>query len=348
MVTLTYASITARKSIRYGIYFIIFLIVGKFLLNSSIAIFKRIFPPAPEPANVAFGKLPKIPFPEKVKPNLQFVLETADGEIPQFADKTNVYFMPRKSANLLSLDYTKNFAKKLGFTQEAQQISSSVYKFNHRTSSAILTTHIITNTFSISFDLNADSSPITTRPSAPETASMVVKTFLSTANLLNDDLSGEVKHKFLKVQSGGFIPAVSLSDANLVRIDLFRKNYNEMPIVTNIPDESNVWFIVSGIREKGRDIIAGEYHYFPVDETKFATYPIKTGDTAWQELINNNYHPASIGTNTEGGIVKIRKIYPAYYDSGVYTEFFQPVYVFEGDKDFVGYLPAVTSDYYNQ
>ena len=104
--------------------------------------------------------------------------------------------------------------------------------------------------------------------------------------------------------------------------------------------------MVSGIREKGRDIIAGEYHYFPVDETKLATYPIKTGDEAWQEFISGSYYPASFGTTNDGDSIKIRKIYLAYYDPGVYMEFFQPVYVFEGDQNLVGYVPAVTLEHY--
>lgn len=348
MVTLTYASITARKSIRYGIYFIIFLIVGRILLNGMIAVYKKVFPPAPIPPTVAFGKLPKLPLPEKNKLNLSFTLETANGEIPSFPLKENVYFMPNKSANLLSLEYTKDTAKKLGFVTDPQQISDSVYKFNHKASPAILETNIITGTFSISFDLNIDSSPITTRPNSPEIATATAKSFLGGAGLLADDLTGEVKHQFLKTQAGGFIPAISLSDANIVRIDLFRKNYNEHPTVTSSFTEANVWFMVSGVREKGRDIIAGEYHYFPVDETKLATYPIKTGNQAWQELLGNNYYLASSGTVNDGENIKIRKIYLAFYDSGIYTEFFQPVFVFEGDKNFVAYTPAVTLEYYGE
>lgn len=350
MVTLTYASITARKSIRYAIYFIIFLIIGRILLNGAIAVYKKVFPPAPIPPTVAFGKLPKLPFPEKTKPNLTFTLETSNGEIPTFPLKTNVYFMPKKSANLLSLDYTKDTAKKLGFTSEPQQISDSIYKFSHKTSNAILETDIITGAFSISFDLNSDPSPISVKPNPPEISSSTVKSFLSSGNLLADDLTGEIKHKFLKTQAGGFIPAVSLSDANIIRIDLFRKNYNELPVVTTSFNESNIWFMVSGIREKGRDIIAGEYHYFLVDETKSATYPIKTGDVAWQEFQSGNYYPSSLGNTTEGGSIKIRKFYLAYFDSGIYTEFLQPVYVFEGDEsnNFVGYVSAITSDYYGE
>ncbi|HLD91958.1 MAG TPA: hypothetical protein VI795_01030 [Patescibacteria group bacterium] len=348
MVTLTYASITARKAIRYGIYFIIFLIIGRIMLNGAISLYKKVFPPAPEPPTVAFGKLPKLPFPEKTKLNLNFTLETVEGNIPSFDAKANVYFMPRKSANLLSLDYTKEIAKKLGYTSDPQQVSDSVYKFNHKTSSAQLEADIITGAFSISFDLNADPTPILVKPNPPEVSAGTVRSFLSNANLLAADLNGDVTHQYLKTQAGSFIPAVALSDSNIVRIDLFRKKYNELPIVSNTPDKSNVWFMVSGIKEKGKDIIAGEYHYFPVDETQKATYPIKTGDQAWQEFTGGNYYPASYGLTAEGDNIKIRKIYLAYYDPGVYTEFFQPVYVFEGDKDFKAYVPAVTSDYYGE
>ncbi|KKP38339.1 hypothetical protein A2130_02280 [Candidatus Woesebacteria bacterium GWC2_33_12] len=348
MVTLTYASITARKSIRYFIYFIIFLIVGRVVLNGTIALYKKIFPPAPEPATVAFGKLPKLPFPEKTKKDLKFTLETANGEIPLFPLKVSVYFMPKKSANLLSLDFTKDMTKKLGFSLEPQQISDSIYKFNHKSSLAILETDIITNAFSISYDLNADPLPISVKSLQPEISASTVKSFLNSGGLLAEDLTGEVKHQFLKTQGGNFIPAVSLSDASITRVDIFRKKYNELPIVTNESGKANVWFMVSGIREKGRDIIAGEYHYFPIDETKLATYPIKTGSEAWQEFINGNYYSASFGTTIDGNNIKIRKVYLAYYDPGVYTEFFQPIYVFEGDNDFVGYVPAVTSEYYGE
>ena len=69
---------------------------------------------------------------------------------------------------------------------------------------------------------------------------------------------------------------------------------------------------------------------------------------AWQEFSSANYYPASLGTTLEGENIKIRKVYLAYYDAGIYTEFFQPVYVFEGDKNFVGYIPAVVTDYYGE
>lgn len=343
MATLTEASIASRKGVRYTIYAIISFIILRGVFLTGIAIYKKVFPPAPTPATVAFGKLSKLPFPQSTKKQLSFTVETASGEIPTFPAQSNVYFMPKVSSNLLSLDFAREKAKKLGFDSEPQQTTESLYKFTHKTAPATMEINIINGSFSISYDLNVDPTPLSVHPTQPEIAAASIKSFLGGASLYPDDLTGPVEHKFLKTQGGGFIPALSISDANLVRIDLFRKPVNDLPAVTNKPDESNVWFMVSGIRDRGKDVIAGEYHYFPVDETQVATYPIKTSDIAWQELLSGNYYPASYGTTNEGDSIKIRNIYLAYYDAGIYTEFYQPVYVFSGDKDFVGYVPAVVN-----
>src|SRR3989339_612150 len=72
MTTLTQASIGSRKIIRYSIYLIIFLIIGRIVLIAGIGIYKKVFPPAPTPATVSFGRLSKLPFPEKQKFKLNF------------------------------------------------------------------------------------------------------------------------------------------------------------------------------------------------------------------------------------------------------------------------------------
>ncbi|KKQ73667.1 MAG: hypothetical protein US95_C0050G0001, partial [Candidatus Woesebacteria bacterium GW2011_GWB1_38_5] len=46
----------------------------------------------------------------------------------------------------------------------------------------------------------------------------------------------------------------------------------------------------------------------------------------------------------QGNIV-IRKVYLAYYDPDQYTEYYQPVIVFEGDDDFTAYVSAIIDDY---
>lgn len=349
MLTLTQASVTARKSIRYILYFIVFLIVGRIFLDSAIGLYKKLFPPEAPPPTVAFGKLPSLPFPERAKLDLNFVLETPEGGLPTISDQAKVYFMPKLSANLLSLDFTKEKAKSLGYNEEPTQIDDSTFEFTHKTTSSKFKTDIITGAFSLSYDLIADPTPLTVNPPSPEIASSTAKSFLENANSFPDDLTGPTTYEFLKQRASGLIPTTSLSDANLIKTHIFRKSYDELPSLTSTPNEANVWFILSGLRDRGRNVIAGEFHYFPIDEEQVATYPIKTPDQAWGELNNGNYFTASFGSAKPETQTKIRRVYLAYYDPGVPTDFFQPIYVFEAtDKNFTAYVPAVTLDYYGE
>jgi len=350
MLTLTQASITARKSIRYGIYFIIFIIIGRITLMGVVGIYKKLFPPKDPPPTVAFGKLPSLSFPEKEKINLSFTLETPEGVLPQTPNQIMVYFMPKLSANLLSLDFAKEKANYMGFKSDPVQINESLYSFSHINIPSMLKINIVTGAFSLSYDLIADSSPLETKPPLVEIAVSNLKSFLDKSDSLPEDISsGKYTHTYLKHFSSGLVPVSSSSEANLIRVDLFRQNYNDLPCVTPTPDNANVWFLVSGITDKNKNIISGEYHYFPVDEEKFSTYPLKDAQAAWNEFSSGNYYAASNGTAIDNENIKIRRIYLAYYDAGVQTDFFQPVFVFEGtEKGFLAYVPAISAEYYGE
>jgi len=350
MTSLTRVAISARKAIRYTIFAIIFLIVGKFLLDGAIAIYLNMFPPGPPPPTVTFGKLTKIPFPEKgAKPTLTFTLETPEGGFPDdITTQAKVFFMPKPSSNLLALDVAKEKARALGFTSGPEQVSDTIYKFSSPTHPASFETNIVSGTFSISYDLSADGSPIATRPPAAEVAASLFRSALSSANLLPEDLNGPMTHSFFKLSSGALAPAISLSESDVIKINLFRKNYDDIPVVTSNPNESNVWAMLSGATTREQQIIAAEYHYFPIDETQFATYPIITPEEAYNQLQSEKVYIADMGLVKDNSSVTIRRIYVAYFDPEIEADFFQPVYVFEGDNGFVAYIPAVSPTYYGQ
>lgn len=348
MTALTNISITSRKVIRYGIYLIVFLIVGRIFLNVGISVYKKLFPAPPPAPTVKYGKLSKIPFPQNgITAKLTYTLETADGSLPtNIPTQAKIYFMPKTSANLLSLDAAKSKAEALGFTSNEQQVSETIYRFKSPNFPSTFQMNIISETFSVSYDLAADKSPLDYRPPVAEVAATNFKSFLTEANMLPGDLSGTITHDFLKINNGQLVSAMSLSEANFVKVNLFRKNYDDLPAMTGNPNQANVWAIVSGANNEGQKIIASEYHYHAVDETQFSTYPIKTPSEAFTELQNGQGFIASLGLNKDGDNLKIRHIYLAYFDPDTITEYYQPIYVFEGDNGFIAYLPAVTSDYY--
>jgi hypothetical protein len=346
--SLTQIAITARKTVRYGIFFIIFLIIGKIVFDIGKGVYQYFFPTPPPAPTVEYGKLPKLPFPEKAKPNLTFTLETAEGALPTLSEQAKVYFMPKLSPNLLSLDVAKEKAISLGFQPEEQEITQTLYRFNKKDIPAYLEMNIASGIFSISYDLKADRSPLERKPQAPEVSASQVRSYLSSANLLPEDLTGPTVHEFLKIDNERYITSLSLAESDLIKLNFFRKDYDSLPSLTSDVNKGNIWFVESGAPDRERQVIAAEYHYFPVDETKFSTYPLKPAQIAWDEFSQGNYYLAGQGLNKDGDNVIIRRMYLAYYDAGVPMDFYQPVIVFEGDKGFLGYVSAISTDYYGE
>jgi len=327
--------------------------MARFLFRTSVSVYDMIFPkPLPTPT-VAFGALPKLPFPEQTIPeNVTYKLETPEGEFPTLIEQLPVYFMPPVSSNIKGLDFAKEKVESLGFDPDGKVIAENipnVYYFRRRNAPSNLTMNIVTGVFSISYDLNADPTVIGMIPPAPEEAKNKVEAYLDSAELLEEDLTGPSTTQFLKVEVGKFVPVQSLSESDFININLFRKNIifwgEEIPSLTPTFPEGNIWFMLSGSKVRDKSIIAAEYHYFPIDEEKFSTYPIKSSETAWENLKEGNAYIVS--PKEISGEITIRRIYPAYYDGGQYSQFYQPVIVLEGDDNFMAFVPAVTNEYYD-
>lgn len=347
MASLTEISTISRKSIRFGIYALIVILIARFVFNFGVGLYRKIFPPkAPEPT-ITFGKLPAIPFPEREDfGTVSYSLETVDGKYPELLDQIPVYFMPPISSSIDIVEAAQSKASKLGFDPNGKPIVESVkniYIFNKSNTPSTLTMNIISGVFSISYNLSVNPFVVSATPINSDQAIGQVRSYFSSVSDPNEINDRVATHQFLKVESGGFTEVDSQSESNLVKVNLFRKNLGEetdIPSVSPDMPEANLWAIVSG----SRTIIAAEYHYFPVDLQRSGTYPLKTAETAWNELQNGEAFIANMGSNS--GQVTIRRIYLAYYDAGQYTEFYQPVIVFEGDGGFYAYVPAVTPEHY--
>lgn len=352
--TLTQTSITARKIIRFGIYGLIALIIGRVGLNIGTAIYKVWFPKPPEPPSVGFGVLPEMQLPSQTAAtNLNLKIETADGRLPTLPRLVKVYFMPKPASSLLSLDVSRSKAGALGFSSFGQQVSEVVYTFPNPKSPSQLTMNIVTGNFSISYDTNAKPEVLAARPPTGEEAVTAAKAFLSRAGILPEDISGPSGHQYLKVEDGVLKSVVSLSQATFVKVNLFRKSYDGYASLPANLNESNIWLIVSGLRAREDQIVSAEYHYQAVSEDQFETYPTKSVEQAYEDLLNGKGGIARLKGVEESGDVTIRRIYMAYFDPSEEADFYQPIVVFEGDVGdefggFVAYVPAVADEYYGE
>jgi hypothetical protein len=350
MTSLTQVSILSRKIIRYAIYTIILIVIGYYSYQIGTKIYRKYVPAPPPPPTLTFGKLPKLPFPlpeNEIPKDLVFTLETPTGKLPKLPKQSAIYFMPKSISTIKSLDSAKQKATSLGFNPEGNENVPTVYDFRNNASPVSLNLNIVTGVFSIYYDLNSRPSVLENIPPDPARATALARTYLSRAKSLPGDLNGPVTTEYLKIQDGKFVAADSLSDANVTKVNLYRKNYNDLPNVAKTRNQANVWFIFSGAKAGGDQVIAAEYKYFSIDENKSGTYPIITSDAAWEKLKSGDAYFANIEAKSNGNIT-VRKVYLAYYDPDKYTEFYQPVVVFEGDDNFSAYVSAVSPDYIQQ
>jgi len=351
MASLTSASVTARKIVKYSLGIITFIVLARLTFLSGVNLYEKFFPDPPPKPTVKFGKLPSLLFEEDESADgLNYILETIDGTLPTFAEQADVYLMPQPLSGIRAVDTAREVAASLGFDKDGRELVETVYLFSKNLSPSTLSMNIVTGVFSISYDLNSTPQIFDQIPPTPETATSQVKGLLRGGNLLKDLDTGPVKHQFLRIESGELVKAISLSEANVIKINLFRREYGQgerkLPSVTQDSEESNVWFMLTGSNNSAQ-IILGEYHLFPIDTEKTSTYPVKTSQQAWEDLKNGKAFIVNRGNNEDGKIT-IRNIYLAYYDPGQYTPFYQPVAVFEGDNGFVAYVPAVTSEFYGE
>lgn len=347
--TLTETAYVTRRVIRLGVALVIFLIILRVLWVGAFRIYRRFVPEPPPTPQVAFGKLPKLSFPQKTDlPEFDFVLETPEGDLPKLSPVGTVYFMPKPASSFLALDEARKKTTRLGFTAGEEKVSDVIYRFKHPKAPGVLEMNIVSGAFSINYDLNKDTELSILRPQSTETAVAAVRAFLSSAGLLADDLkNGKATYDFIKAQLPNLVPVTSLSEANFIRVNIFRQDYNKLPVLPPNPTRGNVWFLVSGARERERQITLGEYHYFQVDPLNLSTYPLKTTTQAWDELKNKGGFIANLGDNKDGKVT-VRRVYLAYYDANEPQDFLQPITVFEGDRGFVAYVPAVASEYYGE
>jgi hypothetical protein len=355
---LTTIAISTRRVVRYGIFFVIFLTIARGVLAVGVNIYNAVVPKPPPAPTVRFGKLPSIPFPAPTQdlPTFNYTVETTTGSLPAFPTQVRVYLMPPYTSTLFSADDAKKNAAALGFTATPLELSPVLYRYASQKVPSILEMNIVNGSFSISYNLAADSSPLSGLPPAPEVAAVQAKDLLAQSGVNVTDLTGPSKHEFLKVEGQNLVRALSLSDSNLIRINLFRKDMDTglvlepkvLPSVTLDPNRSNAWMILSGARDKERQLVAAQVRHFKIDEKRFETYPIKTAAVALEELKNGKGYIANLGLNKDGAVT-IRRIYLAYFDPDNSSSlYYQPVIVFEGDREFFAYVPAVTSTYYGE
>ncbi|OGG24336.1 hypothetical protein A3A79_04085 [Candidatus Gottesmanbacteria bacterium RIFCSPLOWO2_01_FULL_43_11b] len=348
MASLTETAYLTRRAINWAILTVIAYVILRFLWGIFLSLWLTVFPPKPPPPNHAFGKLPTLAFPTpSASPSGQLVfrLETIEGSVPRASESAAVYFMPKSPPNFLGIPKTQEFAKRLGLDPTPIAESKNIYRFQDPdTPLRRLRYDIVSNNFILRYEFGLDTElfPSQNLP-LPDAAIAEARSMLQTHDLYQEDyVGGEVNTAFLKLIGNQLVTTSAASGADAIRVDFFRKLIGQMRVLSPTPDQAPISFILSGSRDNKKRILQLAYTYWPVDYKTFATYSLRTSLAAWQDLQSGNGYIARYPTGTT---VVVRNIYLAYYDSLEAQTYLQPIFVFEGDGGFLGYVPAVNSDW---
>jgi hypothetical protein len=341
--SLTYTAYMARRLIKYGGISIVGFTLIWFVTSAGISAYKAAHPVyvAPE---VKYGVLPKVVFSNKTFVKKNFTEQMANDTLPSFADQAKVYVITRSDSTFLALEEDTKTALALGFKQDPTDKGNGVYEFKNTTLNQTLTMNVLENSFQMEYPYQSDQTLLNpTAMPTKEEAINTAKNYLSSAGKLTDDLkNGETKVSYWKISYDGLAAVSSLSEANAIKVDLFRQNLDNLKILSSDVNSASVSVLVTGSQVEGKKIVEVTYKYAQIDRELYSTYPIKTATEAWNDLKMGNYWPAS---DVSGGDMAIKNMYLAYFEPVSLTNYMQPVYVFEGNNNFVAYVPAVTDKY---
>jgi hypothetical protein len=284
-----------------------------------------------------------------------FELQTPNAALPILEDRTVVYYMPFQRASLGALDEAKRTAQALGFQDEPVALSSEIYQWQMRLPSpVVLEQNIANGSYTYNYQWQMDKSLLAQKniPGQDQTFNLVEQYLERTGVRLEDVSVNNAKISYRKNSGNRMVPAVSISDANFVEVDLYRnpvrigagEDLVERAVVTPEPDRGIIRMFFSGANLASKRVIGVEYNYFPVNYLQPETYLLKPIEQAWQELKSGGAFVA-VNEDEEADTIFIRRISLAYYDNYEAQKFLQPIYVFKGDDggsdEFVAYVQAV-------
>lgn len=357
MATLTETAYKVRQGIKFGGVGFVAITVLWFLGNAAIAYYKALNPAPPPPPTVDFGALPPVVFPKETgRPNVELELPT--GAIPAFPDRMMVYFAPTKRSGFLDSQKAVDTGSVMGFIFKPEQPSETRYVWHKQDDlNSSLDMDIVSGYFKLSRAWQNNPALLDSSNFISDKQVVLdVANYLNRIGLMPEDVNGNEKVTYLKSSGSKLVPALSLSDAEFIQVDLFR---NDVDILDEKSEKKTVIghysfyrpdanrglirTVVSGAADTDSKIVSMDHNYTRVEYDTKGTYPIKSGDVAWKEL------KAGQGYVTDGspktGTTKIRRVLLGYYDTDQVHKYMMPIYIFLGDQNFVAYVSAITDNY---
>lgn len=303
--------------------------------------------------NPTFGSIQKVVFEQPLQTEkLSFVLDTIDGAYPSATTSASVYYVKLPDITLVYLKRVEQIAKNFGFDVEKTpytRIDDAWVKYEDDV--AVL--NINTRTFHYYFSLkpaNKLQELMSASSSADIATAQDTLTNRATSALSGQDsypeniATGKKNIVYLRYDYAtlSWVPASDSEVPQAVRIDYFRQDM-ELPFVSPRFFSSQNYVILAPVGPEGETVEMSYKNFITIDNGG-SLYPLISPTDAWKRLEEGNVTTVSLATE-HALPIKIRDFYLAYYDPESYQEYIQPVFVFLGSDNYVGYTPAVKDTY---
>lgn len=342
MATLTDIAYYLRKGIIFGAIFIVLATIAGISIVATINKVQNNQPiPTPSPAAL-YGRLPKIQFPESAAYPTSFDLLLIEGHPPEGTTSATIHIVPAKSPTLFSRRQAIVFAKNLGFTENPVELSTTVLQFNDAQTNSTITIDIVTNNFTLKRNvIDVSIFENKTQTSEQQLVNAARGYFIGLKTW--DETLTQSKVSYFIFEGQNLVPARNARDAQVVRVDFFRDAVSNYPVVSQKYKTSNYYVVFTSQNDRVQTVLEASFQNFPPDVNNSSTYPTISGQTAWDQLVAGQGYIAV--TPLAGTEAIVRRSYLAYYEPEVSQPYLQLVWVFEGDHDFVGYVPALSPEW---
>ena len=347
--TLTEVSFYSRKFAPFALLFLLILLILYYLIKVLLL---TLIPPKQTAIyyNPIFGKIKKTVVKD-VNPssNLNFTIDTIEGKPVTASESAKVFFLPSATGRFGYREKIYLAAKTLGFDTEVVKHTlegkEAVFKDDKQSLTIDITNFNFT--YEYSFDKDAQIFQNTVWPQKKESEDKAINFLRSIGRYPQELTKGKTNAIFISYDPGAKqMRLLETSEgANMVEVDFYRADQDQYPIVS--PKYFNSQnYVMMVFYESDFKIIKAQVKFYEKSTTQIGIYPIKTGDAAWQALSSGK---GTVIQNQEGNQdIVIKKMFLGYLDPDIYQEYLQPVYVFLAENNFVGYVPAITDDYFSE
>lgn len=287
-------------------------------------------PPVEEKEDAKFGILPAIDFPQSTvsSSNFTYLIDTTTGNLPKvgidsgFEKIIKVYFVIRSYATLLSGEKSQTLAEKFGIKTAPQVLSETSYFF--KSDGKSLNVDLDNGNF-----IYKKEATFSAQESLDD-ENKLVKDFENILNQLGT-LKDDLKNGRSKV----------VVSKNVAQISFWPGDLDKKIIVTSNFNKSLVNASVIKSADNLENYLFLNFTFWPIDQTTFATYPLKSAEKAFEDL---KLGKGIIVIEPTSPKVSITSIYLGYFMPENYHPYLQPIYIFEG-PNFVAYTSAISEQY---